>query len=99
MKNFVDYFVGLFKKQPSHKDIAEAILDGTIISTKKKDQERRGKGLQQILDISKSCYIAKAVLYSNDIKIDLKDRTKEILPTSFRGTFYHFEITNHQAYV
>ena len=99
VKNFVDYFVGLFKKQPSHKDIAEAILDGTIISTKKKDQERRGKGLQQILDISKSRYIAKAVLYSNDIKIDLKDRTKEILPTSFRGTFYHFEITNHQAYV
>gem|GEM_PF-2472424 len=92
--NFIDRFLLLFKKKPSHLDIAEAILSGTIISSKQEDRERRGKGLQQILNVSQSRYIAKAVLYSNDIKIDLKSKTKEKLQTSFRGTFYHFEITN-----
>lgn len=75
-------------------EIAQAILDGTIVSAKEQDQDLRGKGLQQILNISQSRYISKAVLYSNDIKIDLKGKEKELLQTNLRGTFYHFEITN-----
>ena len=94
VRNFVERFLLHFKKPPSHLDIADAILKGSIVSAKKEDRERRGKGLKQILDISQSRYIAKAVLYSNDIKIDLKGKMKERLSTSFRGTFYHFEITN-----
>lgn len=82
------------RKKPSHQKIAEAILDGTIVSNKEEDRERRGKGLQQILSISKSRYIAKAVLYSNDIKIDLKNDVIDTLAVGLQGTFYHFEITN-----
>ena len=94
IKGFIDTFLSLFKRKPSHLEVAQAILEGEIISAKKYNQDIRGKGLQQILNISESRYIHKAVLYSNDIKIDLRRRTKERLLTSFRGTFYHFEITN-----
>lgn len=94
VKNFSDRIFRLFSQTPSHMEIAQAILDGTIVSAKEQDQDLRGKGLQQILNISQSRYISKAVLYSNDIKIDLKGKEKELLQTNLRGTFYHFEITN-----
>lgn len=94
IKGFIDYFSRLFHKTPTHLEIAQAIIDGKIVSARQLHQEERGKGLKQVLDVSETCYITKAVLYSNDIKINLKDKTKEKLLTSFRGTFYHFEITN-----
>ena len=98
IKKFIDRFLNSFKMKPSHLDIADAILQGKIVSSKLEDRDRRGKGLKQILNISQSCYIKKAVLYSNDIKIDLKAKKREKLPTTFRGTFYHFEITNPKQY-
>lgn len=94
VKNFIEGFLNFWKKKPTHLDIAEAILKGTIVSNKLEDRERRGKGLQQIRSISKSRYIAKAVLYSNDIKIDLKNDVTDTLAVGLQGTFYHFEITN-----
>lgn len=94
VKGFVDKIFELFNRKASHQEIAKAILDGSIISSKEEDQDRRGKGLQQILNISKSRYIARAVLYSNDIKIDLQNDVSETLAIELEGTFYHFEITN-----
>lgn len=70
------------------------LLNGNIQSRIDKDNEIRGKGIPQIVAHSSFDEFAKFQIITNDVKIDLKNKTHEKLKNNFSGTFYYWEIKN-----
>ena len=70
------------------------LLDGKIKSREKIDNNIRGKGIPQIAANSSSRYFSRAYIISNNVKINLKDKTAEALNHNFFGTMLFWELTN-----
>lgn len=70
------------------------LLNGNIQSRIDKDNEIRGKGIPQIVAHSSFDEFEKFQIITNDVKIDLKNKTHVKLKNSFSGTFYYWEIKN-----
>ena len=83
-------FVGL----KHNKDLVQDLLDGKIKSREKIDNNIRGKGIPQIAANSSSQYFSRAYIISNDVKINLKDKTAEVLEYNFSGTMLFWELIN-----
>ncbi len=109
MYTFIDLGVGIFDSIPmqifknikklfglSHnKDLVNDLLDGKIKSREKIDNKIRGKGIPQIANNSSSSNFARAYIISNDVKINLKEKTAEALNWNFSGTMLFWELTNN----
>ena len=107
MYTFIDLGVGIFDSIPvqvfkkikrviglDNTDLVPDLLDGKIKSREKVDNKIRGKGIPQIAVNSNSQYFARAYIISNDVKINLKDKTAEALEHNFSGTMLFWELTN-----
>ena len=108
MYTFIDLGVGIFDSIPvqvfkkikrvigleNNTDLVPDLLDGKIKSREKVDNKIRGKGIPQIAVNSNSQYFARAYIISNDVKINLKDKTAEALEHNFSGTMLFWELTN-----
>lgn len=108
MYTFIDLGVGIFDSIPvqtfkklmkfvglkHNKDLVQDLLDGKIKSREKVDNNIRGKGIPQIAANSNSDYFSRAYIISNDVKINLKDKTAEALDYNFSGTMLFWELTN-----
>jgi hypothetical protein len=70
------------------------LLNGNIQSRIEKDNEIRGKGIPQIVAHSSFKEFKEFKIITNDVKIDLKNKTHEKLDNNFSGTFYYWEIKN-----
>lgn len=104
--SFLDLGIGIFDSVPvsrfkklkiwstlmSNIELVPSLLDGQIKSSKKLDNNIRGKGLPQIAQNSNDDCIKRAYIISNDVKINLKDRSSEQLNYSFNGTFLYWEL-------
>lgn len=108
MYTFIDLGVGIFDSIPvqtfksvqkffgivKNEDLVKDLLDGKIKSREKVDNNIRGKGIPQITTNSSSPHFARAYIISNDVKIDLKNKTAETLNSNFSGTLLFWELTN-----
>ena len=108
MYTFIDLGVGIFDSIPvqlfkkikkvigleNNTDLVPDLLDGKIKSREKVDNKIRGKGIPQIAINSNSQYFTRAYIISNDVKINLKDKTAEALEYNFSGTMLFWELTN-----
>lgn len=108
MYTFIDLGVGIFDSIPvqtfkkimkfvglkHNKDLVQDLLDGKIKSREKIDNNIRGKGIPQIAANSSSQYFSRAYIISNDVKINLKDKTAEVLEYNFSGTMLFWELIN-----
>lgn len=108
MYTFIDLGVGIFDSVPvkmfrkikkivglgHNKDLVNDLLDGKIKSREKIDNNIRGKGIPQIAANSSSRYFSRAYIISNNVKINLKDKTAEALNHNFFGTMLFWELTN-----
>lgn len=108
MYTFIDLGVGIFDSIPvkrfkkmrkavgllHNKDFASDLLNGKIKSREDIDNKIRGKGIPQIAANSNSPNFARAYIISNDVKINLKDKTSEALDHNFSGTMLFWELTN-----
>lgn len=108
MYTFIDLGVGIFDSIPvqrfkkikkaigleHNKDLVEDLLNGKIKSREKVDNKIRGKGIPQIAVNSTSQCFVRAYIISNDVKINLKDRTAEALEHNFFGTMLFWELIN-----
>ena len=107
--SFLDLGVGIFESmrvknyiKKAAKDIGflsnthfvKDLLAGNIQSRINKDNEIRGKGIPQIVAHSNFEIFKEFRIITNDVKIDLKNRTHEKLNNNFSGTFYYWEIEN-----
>lgn len=107
MYTFIDLGVGIFDSIPvqtfksvqkflgivKNEDLVKDLLDGKIKSREKVDNNIRGKGIPQITTNSSSPRFARACIISNDVKIDLKNKTAETLNSDFSGTLLFWELT------
>jgi hypothetical protein len=105
--SFVDLGVGIFESLPvkiykkiamkfgfSHNaDLVNDLLEGKIKSSKREDNNIRGKGIPQIANNSQKDIFKRAFIISNDVKIDLKSRRTEKLSNDFHGTLLYWELT------
>lgn len=105
---FIDLGVGIFDSLPvgrykkltnligftHNADLVQDLLDGKIKSSEKQDRDIRGKGIPQIARNSASEYFGRAFIISNNVKINLKDRTTEKLSENFKGTMLYWELIN-----
>lgn len=106
---FVDLGIGIFKsrvvkekvkrlginlKLLSNLVLVDDLLDGKIQSRIDIDNEIRGKGLPQILEYSKLDIFESFYLVTNDILVNLKNRERKKLSTSFKGTLFNLTIKN-----
>ena len=110
--SFVDLGVGIFESLPvqtfkktkiklgfSHNiDLVKDLLDGKIKSREKMDNKIRGKGIPQIANNSQNNIFARAIIISNNVKINLKTKQSQKITSSFRGTFLYWELTNPKTY-
>ncbi len=108
MYTFIDLGVGIFDSIPvqifkkikkaigleHNTDFVQDLLDGKIKSREQVDNKIRGKGIPQIAVNSNSQYFARAYIISNDVKINLKDKTAEALEYNFSGTMLFWELIN-----
>ena len=70
------------------------LLDGNILSRIEKDKEIRGKGIPQIVEHSKFKKFKEFKIITNNVKIDLKNKSHKKLKNNFSGTFYYWELQN-----
>lgn len=109
MYTFIDLGVGIFDSIPvqifkrikkvvgleHNTDLVSDLLDGKIKSREKIDNKIRGKGIPQIAANSNSQHFTRAYIISNDVKINLKDKTAEALEHNFSGTMLFWELVNN----
>ena len=74
-------------------DLVNDLLEGKIKSSKREDNDIRGKGIPQIANNSQKDIFKRAFIISNDVKIDLKSRRTEKLSNDFHGTLLYWELT------
>lgn len=108
--SFIDLGVGIFDSLPvgrykrfknivgllHNADLVPDLLDGKIKSSEKVDRNIRGKGIPQIARNSEDSRFGRAYIISNNVKINLKNRTTERLKDNFRGTMLYWELINPQ---
>jgi len=89
-----NYLVSIGKKLNLIKNIdyVDDLISGKIQSRIEIDKKMRGKGIPQIVQYSSLDHFRKFYIITNDIKLDLKGKTKLQLKNSFKGTFYYFEL-------
>lgn len=93
VKNYINKAakkIGLLPNTHFVKDL----LNGNIQSRIEKDNEIRGKGIPQIVEHSDFKEFKEFKIITNDVKIDLKNKTHEKLKNNFSGTFYYWELQN-----
>lgn len=108
--SFIDLGVGIFESIPVQNfkkltkflkitgniDLVQDLLNGKIKSSIKTDNDIRGKGIPQIALNSQESIFQRAIIISNDVKIDLKTQQAEKLCVDFKGTFLYWELYNEQ---
>lgn len=111
--SFIDLGVGIFDSLPvgrykkfknivgllHNADLVQDLLDGKIKSSEKIDRNIRGKGIPQIARNSEDPRFGRAYIVSNNVKINLKNRTTERLNDNFKGTMLYWELINPQKII
>ncbi len=75
-------------------NLVDDLLKGKIPSRMEEDKEIRGKGIPQIVRHSQSDHFKSFYIIANDVKIDLKNQSKEQLNFNLNGTFLYWELQN-----
>jgi hypothetical protein len=90
------YLKNLFRNTPFYKNISlvDDLLAGEIQSRIGKDNEIRGKGIPQIVEHADSKHFKAFYIIANDVKIDLKTKSREQLKHKLNGTFLYWELQN-----
>jgi hypothetical protein len=87
-------WVNKMKSKHSYKnnaELLELILNGELHATVT-GQHFRGKGLPGIYEASKRNQISNLHIITNDVHVDSTSGKFEILPVSFSGTYFYFEL-------
>lgn len=91
VKNFILKSAKAIGVLPNNHFVKD-LLEGNIQSRIEKDNEIRGKGIPQIVNHASFEEFKKFVIITNDVKIDLKNKSSVPLRSSFSGTFYYWEL-------
>ncbi|SFB36117.1 hypothetical protein [Algoriphagus aquimarinus] len=76
----------------SNSAFVKDLLNGRIQSRVDIDNSIRGKGIPQIVNNAQLDCFKKFILISNEVKIDLKNKTHVSLDYKFGGTFFYWEL-------
>lgn len=106
--SFLDFGVGIFKSKQfvryynlllfkfnldqSTEQLASDLLSGKISS--RTGLEERGRGFTCIMNNVKNKHFKKFFIITNNVFIDVKNRSSTKLDNEFKGTFVYWEISN-----